>query len=171
MILRKKTGLLLLLCALLCVSLRVASADEPVKEPIKQEQTAPAVKQEQTAPAAQPSPTPPPPEFPFHSETTPPQGPPSYEGAFVKMIVTVVGLVCFVLLTIWALRKIGQGRFRGFGSNRSIQVIEKKPLSPKSMLYLVEVGHQKFLIAESQLEIRRLGTIEDLSETAVDETS
>ena len=162
MILRKKTGHLLLLCSLLCVSLSVVSADEPAKEPIKQEQTAPEV---------QPSPAEPPSEFPFHPETTPPQGPPSYEGAFVKMIVTVVGLVCFVLLTIWALRRIGQGRFRGFGSNRSIQVIEKKPLSPKSMLYLVEVGHQKFLIAESQLEIRRLGMIEDLSETAVDETS
>ncbi len=164
MALNKKIGILFLLGALTCATFQPASADEPVK-------------QEQTVPAEGPSatqPTPPQPASmqPSPNETVPqPVMAPSYEGAFVKMIVTVIGLVSVVLLTVWALRKIGQGRFRGFGSHRSIQIIERKPLSPKSMLYLVEVGHQKFLIAESQLEVRRLGMIEELSETASDETT
>ena len=37
-----------------------------------------------------------------------------------------------------------------------IQVLEKRMLSPKSILYLIEVEGQKVLVAESQHEIRRL---------------
>lgn len=159
--LKKKLFSLFTLGALLLATCAVY-ADEPVKK----EQTAPA----ETPAAPEHSPTPTGPDFTFHPEKTPQEMTQSYEGAFVKMIATVIGLVLFVLLTIWTLRKIGQGRFRGIGGNRSIQVIERKPLSPKSMLYLVEVGHQKFLIAESQLEVRQLGIIEELSETASDET-
>lgn len=167
---KKNLRLFLLLSALLCTSIHAAPADEPVKK----EQTAPAAAPTPapTAPSTAPAPAPTPQDFPFHTEHSNPAAPPhSYEGAFVKMMVTVVVLILFVFLTFWVIRKLGQGRLRGFGSNRSIQVIERKPLSPKSMLYLVEVGNQKFLIAESQLEVRRLGTIEELSETAADETN
>ncbi len=160
--LKKKLLSIFTLGALLLATCAI-SADEPVKK----EQTAPAETQTETPAVPQTTPAP---DFTFHPEKTPEQMTQSYEGAFVKMIATVIGLVLFVVLTIWTLRKIGQGRFRGIGSNRSIQIVERKPLSPKSMLYLVEVGHQKFLIAESQLEVRNLGTIEELSETAADET-
>ena len=158
--LKKRLHIALLACALLFTHAYAASAD--TEEPVKKEQTAPAAPKEPT-----------PSELPLHTDLTTPQPvvSPSYEGALVKMIVTVVGLIFFVFLTVWVLRRMGQGKFRGFGSNRSIQVIERKPLSPKSMLYLVQVGHQKFLIAESQLEVRRLGMIEELSETASDETT
>jgi flagellar biogenesis protein FliO len=131
----------------------------------KKEETAPTGPQSPAAPHQEEPPF----SFPPESSTVKPL-PHSYEGALVKMIATVIGLGAFVALTVWVLRKLGQGRFRGFGSSRSIQVIERKPLSPKSMLYLVEIGHQKFLIAESQLEVRQIGIIEELSETVADET-
>lgn len=173
-VMKKVLQFILIFSALLCASHSAAIADEPAKK----EQTAPAAaptpaspasptSQGSQPPSAEPAPTTH--EFPFHTTSTAQSQ--SYEGAFVKMIVTVIVLIVFVLLTFWVIRRLGHGRLRGFGSNRSIQVIERKPLSPKSMLYLVQVGHQKFLIAESQLEVRRVGMIEELSETAADETN
>lgn len=173
MVMKKVVQFILVFSALLIASPNAAKADEPAKK----EQTAPAAAPAPASPAshdpppppAEPAPVPATHEFPFHSTSTTQSQ--SYEGAFVKMIVTVIVLILFVFLTFWVIRRLGQGRIRGFGSNRSIQVIERKPLSPKSMLYLVQVGHQKFLIAESQLEVRKVGMIEELAETAADETN
>ncbi len=163
---KKSLSIFLLLSALVFMSIHPASADEPVKKEQTTRTTAPT-------PATESAPAPEAHDFPFHTEHSNPAASqsPSYEGAFIKMIVTLFVLILFVFLTFWVIRRLGQGRLRGFGSSRSIRVIERKPLSPKSMLYLVEIGHKKFLIAESQLEVRRLGTIEELSETAADETN
>jgi len=87
----------------------------------------------------------------------------SYENAFVKMLVTLVGLIVLILLSVWMLRRIAQGRFSKFSTQKGIKILEKRPLSGKSMLYLVEVSGKKVLIAESQLEVRRLAIIEELT--------
>jgi flagellar protein FliO/FliZ len=102
-------------------------------------------------------------------ETTPPPLPSSkemthsYEGAFVRMLVTLLGLVLLVFATFWILRRLGKGKFK-MGSSRTINVIERRALSPKSMLYVVEIGNKKVLISESQLEVRALTSFEDLPE-------
>jgi flagellar protein FliO/FliZ len=86
----------------------------------------------------------------------------SYENAFVKMCVTLVGLIILIVLSVWMLRRIAQGRFTKFSGPRGIAIVEKRALSQKSMLYLIEVKGKQILIAESQLEVRRLADIEDL---------
>jgi flagellar protein FliO/FliZ len=87
--------------------------------------------------------------------------PVSYEGAFIKMLLTLGGLVVLIFLTVWLLRRLSQGRLLGgSGASRSIKILEKRALSPKSVLYLIEVGGKQVLIAESHLEVRRLETIE-----------
>ena len=88
----------------------------------------------------------------------------SYEGAFFKTILVLVGLLILVVLTIWMFKKISNGRFRNFNYLKAIKVIEKRPLSPKSMLYLVEVAGKQILISESQLEVRTLSTLDYLGE-------
>lgn len=88
----------------------------------------------------------------------------SYEGAFFKTILVLVGLLILVVLTIWMFKKISNGRFRSFNYLKTIKVIEKRPLSPKSMLYLVEVAGKQILISESQLEVRTLSTLDYLGE-------
>ena len=62
----------------------------------------------------------------------------SYEGAFVRMLVTLLGLIILVFGTFWVLRRLGKGKFTA-SSGRSINILEKRPLSPKSMLYIVEM--------------------------------
>lgn len=88
----------------------------------------------------------------------------SYKGAFTKMMVTLLALVVLIVISVWMLRRISQGRFRQMNSGRSIKVLERRPLSPKSALYIVEVGNKKVVIAESQLEVRAITVIDDLLE-------
>ncbi|QVL56836.1 MAG: flagellar biosynthetic protein FliO [Simkaniaceae bacterium] len=84
----------------------------------------------------------------------------SYETAFIKTIVVLVGLLVLVILTVWMFRKISNGRLRGMNVLKSVKILEKRPLSPKSMLYLIEVGGKQVLIAESQLEVRNVATLD-----------
>jgi len=88
---------------------------------------------------------------------------PGYEGAFLKMFLALIGLIAGIFLTVWLLKKIGQGRWSG-GGNKSIKIIEKRPLSPKTMLYVIDVDGQQSVIAESQLEIKHLMTLEKEAE-------
>lgn len=81
---------------------------------------------------------------------------PSYEGAFIKMLLTLGGLLALVFLTIWLLKKMTNGRFGSLGTQKKIHILEKKPLSPKTLLYLIEIDGKKALISESQLEVRTL---------------
>lgn len=79
----------------------------------------------------------------------------SYESAFIRMLVTLLGLVFLVFATFWVLRRMGGGKFK-MGSSKTINIIEKRALSPKSMLYIVEIENKRVLISESQVEVRAL---------------
>lgn len=84
----------------------------------------------------------------------------SYETAFIKTIVVLVGLLVLVILTVWMFKRISSGRLRTFNYLKSVKILEKRPLSPKSMLYLIEVSGKQVLIAESQLEVRTVATLD-----------
>lgn len=76
--------------------------------------------------------------------------------AFAKMLITLLALVLLLFISYWFLRKIIQNRLQKGVGNAAIQVIEKRMISPKTMLYLVEVDNKKVLLAESHLEVKRL---------------
>ena len=65
------------------------------------------------------------------------------------------------------MRMGGKGQFK-MGSGRSINILEKRALSPKSILYIVEIGSKKVLISESQVEVRTLTTIAESSDEVGD---
>jgi len=88
---------------------------------------------------------------------------PSYEGAFAKMFLTLLVLVVAIVGTVWFLKRLSRSRF-GEGSSRSITILDKKAISPKTMLYVVEIEGKQALIAESQLEVRRIMELEPLPE-------
>ncbi|MCX6991502.1 MAG: flagellar biosynthetic protein FliO [Chlamydiae bacterium] len=88
---------------------------------------------------------------------------PTYEGAFLKMILTLVGLVALVFISVWLLKKLTQGKIGSFGK-KHINIIERKPLSPKTILYIIDVDGKQILVAESQLEIKTLATLDHFSE-------
>ena len=121
----------------------------------------PPAQQEQQQAAPTPSSAPanaPPPSLPSSVEMTT-----SDESAFVRMLLTLLGLLVLVFATFYILRRMGKGKFK-MGSGRTINIIEKRSLSPKSILYIVEIGNKKVLISESQVEVRALTTYEELPE-------
>ena len=88
--------------------------------------------------------------------------PPSDLGAaFVKMILTFIAIIVLLFGTYWFIRRLIQTRLQRGTGNQAIQILEKKMLSPKTMLYLVEIENKRVLLAESHLEIKRLEGLSD----------
>ncbi|MEI8301565.1 MAG: flagellar biosynthetic protein FliO [Chlamydiota bacterium] len=84
----------------------------------------------------------------------------SYESAFLKMILVLVGILVFVFIVFFLFKKFSSSRMQQSNHTRTIKILEKRAISPKSMLYLIEIGGQKILIAESQLEIRPISNLD-----------
>ncbi len=76
--------------------------------------------------------------------------------AFAKMFLTLIALAILLFATYWFLRRLVQRRLQKGIGNGAIQIIEKKMVSHKTMLYLIEVDNKRVLIAESHLEIKRV---------------
>lgn len=86
---------------------------------------------------------------------------PSYEGTFIKMMLALVGIVAFLFLAAWSLKKLSNSKMLQSNFAKKIKILEKRPLSPKTVLYLVEMNGKEVLISESQLEVRALTSTDE----------
>jgi|GEM_PF-1705230 len=82
-----------------------------------------------------------------------------YASTFKRMVVSLVTLIALVAISFYLIKRIMNKRYRGAPETAGIKILEKKALSPKSMLYLVEIDQEKVLISESHLEVRPLQTL------------
>ena len=89
----------------------------------------------------------------------------SYETAFFKMLFVLAAILIVVALLFFVLKKLSSSRMQQSNHFRSIKILEKRAISPKSMLYLIEIGGKKLLLAESQLEIRPISTLDWIENT------
>lgn len=80
---------------------------------------------------------------------------------FIKMMLTFGALIFLLFGTYWFIKRLIRFRLEKGVGNGSIYVVEKKMISPKTILYLVEVDNKKVLLAESHLEIKRLESFEN----------
>ncbi len=85
---------------------------------------------------------------------------PDYGMAIVKMLITLAAFILLLFGTFWFLKRLINQRLQRGGHEQAIQVLEKRMLSPKTMLYLVEIEHKKILIAESHLEVKKVTELE-----------
>ena len=83
-----------------------------------------------------------------------------YQTSFIKTAATFIAFLGLIILTIWMFKKLSYGRMRTFNSLKAIKILERRPLSPKSILYLIEVRGKQILIAESQVQVHALTTLE-----------
>lgn len=116
----------------------------------------PKKKEKEPNPPIEPNP------FSSPEEEAPVEALPSYKGAFAKMMLTLLGLIILIGLSVRMLRRISRGRFQASTPGRSIKIIERSPLSAKSVLYIVEVGSKKVLITESQVNVRAIATLDEI---------
>lgn len=87
-----------------------------------------------------------------------------FESSFKKMLLVLALLVGLILATVWMIKRLSKMRHQQFNRFSGIKIIEKRTLSAKSVLYIVEVGRRRFLISESHLEVRNLETLPHLTE-------
>ncbi len=101
-----------------------------------------------------------PPQSSLELQADPSQAPPliteDYGQAFFKMLLTLFGLLILIILTIWVLKRLSHGKLGGINKGKTIQILEKRAISAKSALYLIEVEGTRLVVAESQLEVRPL---------------
>lgn len=83
----------------------------------------------------------------------------SYEFAFFKMLATLGIMLILIVVSLWMFRRLSQGKLASSNQSKSIKIIERRTLSAKSILYVVEFSGKQLLIAESQLEIRKIDEI------------
>lgn len=83
--------------------------------------------------------------------------------SFTRMWITVAAALVLLFVTLWLLRRFKTGHFKRFSGNSStLNIVERRTLSPKTMLYIVEINNKRLLISESQVEVRTL-TSEDIT--------
>ena len=78
---------------------------------------------------------------------------------FGKMSV-ILGLILISFFVLaWFLKRIMGKRSLWMNESSQIKIIERRPLSPKSALYLIEVEGKKVLIGESPCGIQQLSDV------------
>lgn len=101
------------------------------------------------------------------SKVTPIQNPlptQNYQKAFYRMFGLMIGIIALIALTFWLMRKFMHAKIRQANESKSIKILEKRIISPKSVLYLIEAEGKKVLISESQQEVRAIHSLNETNE-------
>jgi len=85
---------------------------------------------------------------------------PEYKPAFFKMFFILIALLVLIFLTFWLFKRFTHMRLHQSNLTKNIKILEKRAISPKSMLYLIEIEGKKVVITESNLEIRKIKEID-----------
>lgn len=95
---------------------------------------------------------------PFISTSDPEVVTGNYGFALMKLFLSLAIIIGLLSFTLWFLRRLIRYRQEKGGAIQAIKILEKKMISPKTMLYFVEIEGEKIILAESQLEVRQLHT-------------
>lgn len=86
---------------------------------------------------------------------------------FSSMMSTVAVLLVAVLVLAWIMKRVVKTREAQLNLSSNIKVLERRVLSPRSNIYLLEVGESVLLIGESAAGVHALA---DLSKDYRDES-
>lgn len=75
---------------------------------------------------------------------------------FIYMLLMLGLLIGVVLFASWLMKRMVNTRLSQLNESSNIKVLEKRTLSPKSSLYLLEIEGKTVLIAESGTHITQL---------------
>ena len=81
---------------------------------------------------------------------------PEYKPAFFKMLLILIALIALIFLTFYIFKRLMKVRIHQANMTKNIKVLEKRIISPKSILYLIEIEGKRILISESNLELRKI---------------
>ncbi len=82
-----------------------------------------------------------------------------FQKSFFRMLSLITAFILVIIFCFWIFRKIVHNKTKIANQSKSIKILEKRVLSPKSMLFLVEVEKEKVLIVESQVKVETIHTL------------
>jgi len=85
--------------------------------------------------------------------------------SLLKLGLSFLALMALLVILIWLLKKISSSKLGFFHSDSGMKVLERKALSPKTNLYVLDVHGQKMLITESSLHLKIEPINPDISQT------
>jgi flagellar protein FliO/FliZ len=88
----------------------------------------------------------------------------TFEKSFMQTLLVLIGLLLLILFGVWLIKKFSGSRMRQVNAGKTIKILERRPLSHKSMLYLIDIRGKQILLAESQLEVRPISNLEWIDE-------
>lgn len=125
------------------------------------EEPAAPSKNEQVPPKPVPQSSPLPPWAAEPERTQEPPSPDRFYNEFFHMLL-VLGLILAVLLGVtWFLKRMLNMRFEQGNATSSIKIIERRVLTPKTAIYVIEIFEKRFAIAESHNGITSLGELKE----------
>jgi flagellar biogenesis protein FliO len=79
-----------------------------------------------------------------------------------RAMLLLIGILVALFIATWCMKKMDRFKFKTQDSPSRIELVEKKVLSPKSVLYIVEIDGKPLFLAESQTNgVQYLGALED----------
>lgn len=100
------------------------------------------------------------PPFPFeelHEKEAPENS--RFLTEFIRMLFILGLMVTVLVLATWFFKRMGSVRIQQQNVSSDLKILEKRSLSPKAALYLVEFNDNQFLLGESPMGLVRLGQI------------
>lgn len=76
---------------------------------------------------------------------------------FVKMAATLGMIIGLILLVAWFLKRMVNTRLEQANEASAIRVVERRAISPKTTIYLLELENKGIIVAESQSGVTYLG--------------
>jgi flagellar protein FliO/FliZ len=144
------------------LSLHVFSQEQPNQERQPLPPTTPKAQEAQAVP-------PPSSEYAFPLEDVLPrqtQQTDYFYKEFIKML-GVLGLILgFILLSAWLLKKLMTSRIQQVNVLSPIKILESRPLTPKTTVYLLEIQGKEIAIAESQNGVTLLSEFSHVSQSS-----
>ncbi|GEM_PF-5663018 len=77
----------------------------------------------------------------------------STSGTIVRMIVAIAFIIGLIYISVWALKKISNGKYSVGGRGKNIEVIDNSYLGQKKGLHIVRAGKKYILIGSSDNSI------------------
>jgi flagellar biosynthetic protein FliO len=88
-----------------------------------------------------------------------------FTSEMLNMVTTLVLLLLGMLALSWVIKRFLSAREQQMNETSGIKILERRSLHPKAAIYLIEVGGEEIVIAESPMGITRLSSrrVEELS--------
>ena len=92
----------------------------------------------------------------------------NFQAKFLNMLFILTLLIGFMILASWLLKRMMKARITQINQASYIKILETRQLSPKSVLYFIEIENKKVLIGESQTGLHFISNFDAVDNTASD---